>query len=240
MTATLTTPTTPAAPAPSVTGPGTGRSLASVSIGSIGPTRLLAGLDSPLAARLTDYSWHRAELGPMTLVGHGLERAIADVDLRGRGGAGFPLARKLAAIQQAPRSRRAVVVNACEGDPGSAKDRVLITRTPHTVLDGAVAIADLIGSRRIVVAVTDEPAAYALRAAVATRPDAAMISVQELPDRFVTGEATALLRGLTHGPDAAVPAGIRVLPTHAGLDGRPTLVSNAETFAQVGVLGRLG
>lgn len=64
--------------------------------------------------------------------------------LQGRGGAGFPTARKIAAVAAAVgKTRRpaVVVANCCEGDPTAAKDRVLIDRSPHLVIDGAVAAA---------------------------------------------------------------------------------------------------
>ena len=100
------------------------------------------------------------DVGPAGLAGHtarygpppcGLGRRqrqalIAEVGragLTGRGGAGFPTARKLAAV--AAGHAPVVVANGTEGEPASAKDRVLMARSPQLVLDGAVLAAELTG-----------------------------------------------------------------------------------------------
>jgi NADH:ubiquinone oxidoreductase subunit F (NADH-binding) len=129
-------------------------------------------------------------------------------------------------------------VNATEGEPASGKDRVLLHYAPHLVLDGAVATADAIGAKSILVAITRPEVEAPLRAAISQRPDARRFDVRLLPDRFVTGEARALINGLNG--QAAVPPGRRVLPTESGVNGRPTLLSNAETFAHVGLIARHG
>ena len=86
-------------------------------------------------------------------------------DLRGRGGAGFPTAIKLAAV--AERRRPVVVVNGTEGEPMSAKDATLLTCAPHLVLDGAVLAARAVGAREILVVA---PAHIRLAAAVGRAP----------------------------------------------------------------------
>ena len=97
-----------------------------------------------------------AESGPPprmagTRRGEDLIAAVAAAGLRGRGGAAFPTAIKLRAVASA-RGRRALVVNAAEGEPMSAKDQVLLHLAPHLVLDGAVLVAEAIGARDVVVA----------------------------------------------------------------------------------------
>jgi NADH:ubiquinone oxidoreductase subunit F (NADH-binding) len=131
-----------------------------------------------------------------------------------------------------------VVVNGCEGEPSSAKDTVLLTHAPHQVLDGAALVAHAIGARRVIVALTDRTTAALVRRAVASRPDAAAFDVRTVEDRFVAGEARALVSALNGGP--AVPPGRRIQPTERGVGGAPTLLSNAETFAQAGLAARLG
>src|SRR5271166_296472 len=79
---------------------------------------------------------------------------MAEIDkagLTGRGGAAFPTARKIAAVAAAA-GRPVVVVNGTEGEPASAKDKVLLATEPHLVLDGAVIAARLAGAREVIVA----------------------------------------------------------------------------------------
>ena len=195
---------------------------------TIGGPRLLAGLDTHVTLSLTD---HLAVHGAAPAVD--LQRLLALLDgagLAGRGGAGFPLSAKLRALHG---TRPRVVINGSESEPASFKDRTVLRRTPHLVLDGAVAVAVALGAREVVVAVRDAHAFDAIRRAIAERPDRALITLVHTDGRFVGGEARALVRGLDGGP--AVPPGRREHPTATG-----TLVANAETFAQTAVLVRRG
>ena len=109
--------------------------------------RLLAGLDE----RATISRAHHLDVhGPLPDVGPDLIGEVERAGLRGRGGAGFPTAVKLAAV--ASGSRPVVVVNGTEGEPMSAKDRLLLASAPHLVLDGAVAAAAAVGAREVLVA----------------------------------------------------------------------------------------
>ncbi len=195
---------------------------------TIGPPRLLAGLDR--AERL-DAAAHLATHGP--LPGSDLRLLLGHLDaarLTGRGGAGFPLAAKLRALTGGARR---VVVNGTESEPTSRKDRTLLRRTPHLVLDGALAVAHATGAREVAVAVHDERSAESVRAAAAERPDGRQVRVHLTAGGFVSGEARAVVRALDGGP--ALPPGRRTPPTATG-----TLVSNVETFAQLALLLRLG
>ena len=175
---------------------------------------------------------HLAVHGP--LPGSDLERILAHLDqagIAGRGGAGFPLAAKLRSL--GPGTRREVIVNGTESEPASRKDRVLLHRSPHLVLDGALAIAHAVGARDVTVAVHAESTARAVRAAVKERPDARRVRVRIVPGGFVAGEARAVVRSLHGGP--ALPTGRRTPPS---LDG--VLLANVESLAQLAVLLRLG
>ena len=90
--------------------------------------------------------------------------------LVGRGGAGFPTARKLEAVRRG-RGRPIVVVNGMEGEPASAKDRYLLSVTPHLVLDGAALAAAEVGADAVMVAVRRDrtDAVHSLTRAVAER-----------------------------------------------------------------------
>jgi NADH:ubiquinone oxidoreductase subunit F (NADH-binding) len=195
---------------------------------SIGAPRLLAGLE---AHERLDAATHLAVHGvrPGMDLGRLLELLDAS-GLAGRGGAGFPLAAKLRALG---RGKTTVVVNASESEPASQKDRVLLRRTPHLVIDGALTVADSIGADRITVAVHDAAAADAVRSALRERPDAGRIDISHTSERFVSGEARAVVRALNGGP--GLPPGRR---DH--LAGKGTLLANVETFAQLAVLIRLG
>ena len=197
-------------------------------IWTIGAPRLLAGLDSH---GVLDHAGHLAVHGPLPDVD--LTRLLSLLEgarLAGRGGAGFPLAEKLRALHG---SSPTVVVNGSESEPASQKDRTLLRRSPHLVLDGALALAAALGTRRVTVAVHDHLAASAVRAALAQRPDGRRVRVELMGGGFVAGEARALVRALNGGP--ALPPGRHVHLTDQGV-----LVANVETFAQAAVLLRLG
>jgi NADH:ubiquinone oxidoreductase subunit F (NADH-binding) len=167
---------------------------------------------------------------------------VADAGLRGRGGAGFPTARKLQAVA-GRRGPRIVVVNATEGEPASAKDRTLLLHAPHLVLDGAVVAAAAVGAGRTIVCVdrADRQAVRSLRAAIGEREAAgerAAIDLAEPPTRYVAGEETALVRWL-NGGEAKPHAGVR-RPFDRGVDSRPTLIQNAETLAHLALIARNG
>ena len=206
----------------------------------IGPARITAGLDR--YARL-DLAAHLNVFGPAPhLAATDLIEMCEQVDLRGRGGAAFPVARKLRAVldRTTARRRAAVVVNGTEGEPGSSKDKTLLARSPHLVLDGAVLAADALQATEIVVAVAGSgPQAESVVQAVAADGALSRITrVVRVPDRFVSGEGGALINAINGQP--ALPPGTKVLPSDSGVRGRPTLLSNAETFAQIAVLARLG
>ncbi len=202
--------------------------------------RLLAGLPSPHPIGLAT---HLELHGPSPLLGRGGGDAlIAELEaagLRGCGGAGFPAAAKWRAV--AGRRRPVIVVNAAEGEPMSAKDRVLMTQVPHLVLDGALLAAQALGARDCVIAA---PAGVhaPIRSALRERRDAARpavrIKVEASPHGYVGGEESALLSHLEGR--APLPRLKPPVPAERGLNGRPTLVQNAETLAHVALIARHG
>lgn len=200
----------------------------------IGEARLLAGVQS--YGRL-DAGAHLAVHGALPVLDREhLQRWCADVRLLGRGGAAFPVSRKLESL---PRGGAvAVVVNGSESEPASAKDRVLMQRAPHLVLDGARLVARALGAREIVVSVHDGAAADSMRRALAERSDLPGAQVVRSTAGFVGGEARAVVAGLDG--KRPVPPGRRTLATVRGLGGAATFLSNVETFAQLAVLARTG
>ncbi|WP_062996097.1 NADH-ubiquinone oxidoreductase-F iron-sulfur binding region domain-containing protein [Nocardia mikamii] len=168
---------------------------------------------------------------------------IVESGLRGRGGAGFPLGAKLLSVQRhcGAGVRPVVVANGEEGEPASGKDRWLLRRRPHLVLDGLRAAAAILGAHRAVVYVSDGWAAESVAAAVAE------LGAGELPvppeivtvaAGYVAGEETAAVRAIDGGP--ATPTDKPPRPYTAGVGGRPTMVSNVETLAQLAWIHRFG
>jgi NADH:ubiquinone oxidoreductase subunit F (NADH-binding) len=161
---------------------------------------------------------------------------IERAGLTGRGGAAFPTARKLAAVAAAP-GRPVVVVNGTEGEPASAKDKVLLATEPHLVLDGAVIAARLAGACEVIVA-AHRAIADTVEDAIFARRDDVDMRVVEAADGFVAGEASAVVNWLAGGPP--VPTQVPPRLAQHGLHGRPTLVQNAETLAHVALIARYG
>ncbi|GII58676.1 oxidoreductase [Planotetraspora thailandica] len=207
---------------------------------TLGAPRLFQGLTRLQRLDLSAHRTHHRT--PPRLSLRELAALAEEVDLRGRGGAAFPFARKLTAVAQAAERRGVrpvVLVNATEGEPASAKDKALLARTPHLVLDGAVLAARALGAREIVVGVTDGGVPErSLRSAVQESGTAGSMRVVHLPERFITGEGGALVRGVNG--ETPIPPGRKVRAAESGVDGLPTLLSNAETFAQLAVLAELG
>ena len=190
---------------------------------------LLAGLDDGPALAA-----HRERFGPLPSVPLAeLERRVSAVGLRGRGGAAFPFATKLRA---AAGRRPVVVVNLSEGEPASAKDSALALARPHLVLDGAVATARALGSREVhlVLPADRTDAAARVRLAVAERRDRVRFRLHTAESRFVAGQARAVIELMAGRPNLPVTAWAP--EAVAGHRGRPTLLSNAETWAHVGLL----
>jgi NADH:ubiquinone oxidoreductase subunit F (NADH-binding) len=168
-------------------------------------------------------------------------RLAVDSGLTGHGGAGFPLYRKLEAVIAA-RGRAIVVANGAEGEPASAKDRWLLARRPHLVLDGLQLVARatnatdayLYANHRLDVAVLTDLLAERRRAGL----DPVSVTVVAAPDAFISGEETAVVSHISGS--AALPRFKSPRVTERGVRGRPTLVSNVETLALLALIARRG
>ncbi len=202
--------------------------------------RLLAGLRDD--ARAVSYAEHIERYGVVPLAAAGeLVALVGDSGLRGRGGAAFPAATKLAAVREG-RGRPVVVANGAEGEPPSGKDKVLLAYVPHLVLDGAVLAARAVGAKEVIVAVSHVVLPH-VRHALAERRVAGAdrgltLRLVAVPDRFVAGEETALVRFLNGGP--ALPTFTPPRPFERGVGGAPTLVQNVETLANIALIARFG
>ena len=172
---------------------------------------------------------------------------VAEVEhsgLAGRGGGWFPTGRKMHAVVNAARTSRkdpVVVVNAMEGEPAASKDSVLVHRNPHLVLDGAVLAAQAVGSSvAYVVAHRGSRSVGTLERAVDQRAgrDPVELRVLSAPARYVASEESALAHFVGEGIGLPVTVPPRVF--EAGVRRRPTLLSNAETYAHMGLIARRG
>lgn len=212
----------------------------------LGLPRLLEGVPAHGSLSLAEHHLLHGPLPATQSRGRRRSELIAEIEqagLRGRGGANFPTARKLAAVAGS-RGRPIVVINAAEGEPASRKDATLTRALPHLVLDGGELAARALGSNELIVGVRESAIASfeSLAAAIAERNASASRSVHirliGVPDRYVAGQETALVAHVNGSP--ALPTFTPPLPFQHGVARRPTLVSNVETFAHIALIARHG
>ena len=207
-----------------------------IAIARRGVPRLLAGLSYYHPADLAE---HERIYGPLPVVGRRFIDVVDASGLTGRGGAGFPAGRKMRSVA-AGRGGKVVVANGCEGEPASSKDRLLLTRLPHLVLDGIVAAAMAVGAADAYLCVHDHETELMdwLDDAVAERTDRVRVTVTGIPGRYVASEQSSIVQYLTGGP--AKPTFAPPRPHERGVRGLPTMVSNVETLAHLALIARYG
>jgi NADH:ubiquinone oxidoreductase subunit F (NADH-binding) len=172
-----------------------------------------------------------------------LATSVEASGLTGRGGGAFPTSLKLT-LARSSGVGGTVVVNAMEGEPASDKDKLLLTRAPHLVLDGAQYLALLCGADRIVVCIPigRDAVAAAVRHAMAERTRHRHARVKEQivrpPDRFIAGEESALASWCDSGRSLPVFRPDKGTPLRIG--GLPALVHNTETLAHLALIARHG
>jgi NADH:ubiquinone oxidoreductase subunit F (NADH-binding) len=208
-----------------------------------GTWRLLAGWAD--AGRAETYGEHLARFGPLPLAAysgaegrHRLIEVVAASGLRGRGGAAFPTARKLATVA-AGRGRAVVVANGCEGEPSSRKDRILAELEPHLVVEGALVAAHATRADEVYLCMhRDSPALTQLAEAAAAHRTRLRVTVVSVPGGFVASEESALVNYLDN--DDARPTSKPPRVFESGVKGRPTYVGNFESLAQLALIARFG
>ncbi|MDO9605265.1 NAD(P)H-dependent oxidoreductase subunit E [Hydrogenophaga sp.] len=234
--------------------------------------RLLAGVspeDWPAEWFRVDDTVHRADVllnglppdvPPLAaLLARGPQALLDEVEtsgLRGRGGAGFPVARKwrLSAEAPAPDGQRCVVCNADEGEPGTFKDRVLLSRHADALFDGMTLAARAIGAQTGLVYLRGEYRFLLpqLQAALARRRAQGLLGVSVAgvqgfdfdiaihlgAGAYVCGEESALLESL-EGKRGA-PRIRPPFPAEYGYLGRPTVVNNVETLVAAAHIAHRG
>lgn len=188
------------------------------------------------------------ELGP-----DGVIAEITASGLMGRGGAAFPTGRKWAAVAAQPATPRYVVCNADESEPGTFKDRVLLEGDPFAIIEAMTIAGFAIGASHGYLYLRGEyPEAEAtITSAIAAAREASLLGDDILGSRFafdielrrgagayICGEETALFESIEG--KRGEPRNKPPFPVEVGLFGKPTVVNNVETLANIPLLLRLG
>ena len=171
---------------------------------------------------------------------------VSESGLRGRGGAGFPTGKKWLFTKQAEGDQKYVVCNADEGDPGAFMDRSILEGDPHSVLEAMEIAGYSIGADKGYIYVRAEYpiAVQRLRVAIDQAREYGLlgknifgtdfsfyIEIRLGAGAFVCGEETALLESIEgrRGQPRVKPP----YPANSGLWGKPTLINNVETYANI-------
>jgi len=184
----------------------------------------------------------------------GLQDEIRRSNLRGRGGAGFSTSSKWDACRNAPGAEHYVVCNADEGEPGTFKDRVLLTSFADRVLAGMTLCAFVIGARKGFIYLRGEYRYLLdhLRAVLSHRRNRNLLGRNILGRRgfefdievhmgagaYVCGEESALIESLEG--KRGTPRNRPPFPVTSGYLGQPTVVNNVETFAAASLIAKNG
>src|SRR5213078_3209992 len=165
--------------------------------------------------------------------------------LRGRGGAGFPMGRKASLIDRKSPKPKYLVVNADESEPGAFKDREVMARVPHRLLEGCLIAAHAIESKEVFIYIRGEYLREyeILQAAVDEARKARLfgrvsIIVHRGAGAYICGEETALLDSLEgrRGQPRPRPP----FPPIQGLYAAPTQINNVSTIATVPSIIEMG
>ena len=173
-------------------------------------------------------------------------KVIKDSGLRGRGGAGFPTGTKWELTRASEGAQKYVVCNADEGDPGAFMDRSILEGDPHTVLEAMAIAGYCIGANKGFIYVRAEYPIAVKRLEIAINQAREYgilgenifgtdfsfdIEIRLGAGAFVCGEETALLESIEgkRGQPRVKPP----YPAQAGLWGKPTLINNVETYANI-------
>jgi len=177
---------------------------------------------------------------------------IKKAGLRGRGGAGFPTALKWEFCSNAPGSKKYVICNADEGDPGAFMDRSILEADPHAVIEGLALAGYAVGADEGYIYIRAEYplAVKRLRLALKQAGEKGLlgenildsgfnftIKIKEGAGSFVCGEETALIASIESR--RGMPRPRPPFPAQSGLDGRPTVINNVKSLAAVSaIIGR--
>ena len=177
---------------------------------------------------------------------------VSESGLRGRSGGGFPTGEKWKAAYNTSSDQKYLVCNAEESDPGAFMDRTLMEGNPFQLLEGISIAAYAIGSNRAYIYIRSEyrDSIRRVRSAIQKLREFGLlgdnildsgynlqISLRKGPGAFVCGEETALIASLEGR--RGMPSSKPPYPSTSGYLGRPTVVNNVETLANLpGIIGR--
>jgi NADH-quinone oxidoreductase subunit F len=217
---------------------------------------LLRNTDHPDSATIDEYlrvGGYRALEKALGMTPAEVVEEVQKSSLLGRGGAGFPTGRKWEFAVRAVGSPKYLISNADEGEPGTFKDRVLMEKNPHLMIEGMVIASHALGSEKGYIYLRHEyPTAGArLERAIEEAYQHGYLgdTVRGTSLRFhleifrgagayICGEETALIDSLEgkRGQPRSKPP----FPVNAGLWGKPTIVNNVETLCNIPIILELG
>jgi len=200
-----------------------------------------------------DFAPHHAERIQLERGGAETLKELYKSELRGRGGAGFKSAIKWESVRNAREPERYVLCNADEGEPGTFKDRVLLTEYADMVFEGMTICAHVVGARHGVLYLRQEYNYLVphLEAVLARRREASLlgdnilgsaldfdIAIHLGAGAYIAGMETAMIKSIEGR--RAIPRRRWPLPVHQGYFKRPTVVNNVETFAAATIVSAKG
>jgi bidirectional [NiFe] hydrogenase diaphorase subunit len=177
------------------------------------------------------------------------QQVVAEVSrsgLRGRGGAGFPTGVKWGLVARVESDQKYVICNGDEGDPGAYMDESVMEGDPHRILEGMAIAGYAVGAtqgyiyvrgeypvaiRRLERAIRQAERQGVLGARIFDTPFQFRIDIRVGGGAFVCGEETALIASIEGG--RGVPRPRPPYPAEFGLWGKPTLINNVETYANI-------
>ncbi len=180
-------------------------------------------------------------------------QAAINSGLRGRGGGGFASGRKWNLVREAEGDDKYIILNGDEGDPGAFMDRMLLESYPYRVLEGMIIAAYAVGANQGYLYIREEYplAVIRMREAIQHMEEAGLLgdnildsgfslhlTIMEGAGAFVCGEETALLASIQG--ERGMPRIRPPFPAQEGLWGKPTLVNNVETYANIPWIFRQG
>jgi len=184
-----------------------------------------------------------------TMTPQGVIYEVATSGLRGRGGAGFPTGQKWGLVARAHGSPKYIVANLDEGDPGVFANRTLAEADPHAIIEGMLIAAYAVGAEKGYLYIRSEYplAIQTLQKAIAQARSISLLGNNVLDTNFkfdlelrfgagafVAGEDTAILASVEGR--RAMPRPRPPYPANSGLYGKPTLIQNVETLANIPII----